>query len=545
MNYVKIYNELCSKNYTSEYIETHHIIPRCMGGTDDVSNLTKLTAKAHYLAHLLLCRIYPDNIKLKFAFNMMSRSNVHQKRRLTLNQYETIKKENSKALSVLHKTRIRSGESGKKISLALTGKKKTEEQKIKCSIWQKGKPKPWQLGVARSEETKRKISEARCGTKCLKPYKKRTKDHMDKIIATTRKNREPSMNIKRYEILTPSGFQSFDGVAYSGLVSVIEFKTKDHSISVSYRHRFDTTDKKAQDYVIGELLLTTSGLQEIISITKSGKAHTYDVLEVNNGNLYLANGIQNHNCEIIRDENRTVIPEFDDELKALIVREYNKPPFYTPYVGMDLGFKDLTVVLFGYYDFKADRLIIEDEIVKGGSELKLDKFAEEILQKEEKLWMNILTNELIVPEVRVSDVDYIVIQEINRASHNRLNFQAVKKAPGYKLPLINQMRVMLQNEKIIINPRCETLIQHLTNGRWKDSSAKDDFARSPGLGHYDAIDAMLYLVKSVNFSKNPYPVNYGRNTDDTFYDNGRFGYKSNSKVQNIAVYESIFGIKKK
>lgn len=148
-------------------------------------------------------------------------------------------------------------------------------------------------------------------------------------------------------------------------------------------------------------------------------------------------------CEIIRDENRTIIPEFDDELISKIVKEYNKPPFYTPYVAMDLGFKDLTVVLFGYYDFKADKVIIEDEIVKEGSNLKLNDFSSEILKKEEQLWMNILTNEQIKPEVRVSDIEYIVINEINRASNNLLNFQAVKKAPGYKLPLINQTRVML------------------------------------------------------------------------------------------------------
>lgn len=250
-------------------------------------------------------------------------------------------------------------------------------------------------------------------------------------------------------------------------------------------------------------------------------------------------------CELIRDENRTVIPEFDDDLQKLVVRQYSKPAFYTPYVAMDLGFKDLTVVLFGYYDFKQDKVIIEDEIVKEGKDLKLNTFSEEILKKEEMLWMNILTNELIKPELRISDVDYIVINEINRASMNRLNFQAVKKSPGYKLPLINQLRVMLQSEKIYISPKCEVLITHLKNARWKDASSKDDFARSPGLGHYDAVDALLYLVKSINYTKNPYPANHGRHGDDTFYNNGGFGYSSNEKLSNIAVYESIFGVRKK
>lgn len=250
-------------------------------------------------------------------------------------------------------------------------------------------------------------------------------------------------------------------------------------------------------------------------------------------------------CEIVRDENRTVIPEFDDDLVTRIVREHNKPPFYTPYVSMDLGFKDLTVALFGYYDFKADKLIIEDEIVKEGKDLKLDLFSKEILKKEESLWLNILTNEQIKPDVRVSDVDYIVISEINRHSNGLLNFQPITKPPGYKLPLINQLRIMLQSEKIIINPKCETVVQHLKNGRWKDSSVKDDFARSPGLGHYDAIDAMLYMIKSVNYAKNPYPANYGRSGDGTFYNNGRFGYTSPDTNSKTTVYESIFNIKRR
>lgn len=545
MNYEKIYNQLCTKVYDDEYTEIHHIIPKCLGGSNKVDNLIRLSAKAHYLAHRLLCKIYPDNTKLKFAFNMMSRSNSKQKRNLTLQQYEIIKKENSIALSVLHTTRVRSKESGLNISKALKGKHRSDEYKKKCSDWQKGGSKPWQLGRKHSIETRQKISEKRKMSQKSNFNYIRTEEHKKAITDMNKKRSEPCLNTKGYEILTPSGFQKFEGVAFTGIVETLKFKTKDFELSVSNKHRFDNTTKIAKEYKIGDFLPTESGLQEIISIEGNGKKHVYDILEVDGGNLYLANGIQNHNCELIRDENRTVIPEFDEELMQVVVREYHKPPFYTPYVAMDLGFKDLTVCVFGYYDFKQDKVIIEDEIVKEGKDLKLNKFADEILLKEEQLWMNILTNELIKPEVRVSDIEYIVINEINRASMGRLNFQAIRKAPGYKLPLINQLRVMLQSEKIYINPRCTTVIQHLKNARWKDASAKDDFARSPGLGHYDAVDALLYLIKSVNYTKNPYPVNYGRSVDDTFHNNGQFGYTSNQKMSNIAVYESIFGVKKR
>lgn len=64
-----------SKNFKSSYFEFHHIIPRCLGGTNDKSNIIPLTAREHYLAHYLLSKINPNNEGLKFAFYIMSKSN--------------------------------------------------------------------------------------------------------------------------------------------------------------------------------------------------------------------------------------------------------------------------------------------------------------------------------------------------------------------------------------------------------------------------------------------------------------------------------------
>lgn len=74
MNYEKIYNSLIerAKNRTLEgYKEIHHVIPRCLGGSDDPSNLAALTPEEHYLAHQLLIKIHPKNKKLIKAACMM------------------------------------------------------------------------------------------------------------------------------------------------------------------------------------------------------------------------------------------------------------------------------------------------------------------------------------------------------------------------------------------------------------------------------------------------------------------------------------------
>lgn len=74
MNYKKIYESLVEQGKSrilESYGEIHHIIPRCMGGTDDNFNLVKLTPEEHYVAHQLLIKIYPDNHKLAKAAAMM------------------------------------------------------------------------------------------------------------------------------------------------------------------------------------------------------------------------------------------------------------------------------------------------------------------------------------------------------------------------------------------------------------------------------------------------------------------------------------------
>lgn len=75
MNHQKVYNELISKAKFRElntYTEKHHILPKCMGGNNDIDNLVNLTAREHFIAHLLLVHIYPNNQKLKIALWAMT-----------------------------------------------------------------------------------------------------------------------------------------------------------------------------------------------------------------------------------------------------------------------------------------------------------------------------------------------------------------------------------------------------------------------------------------------------------------------------------------
>lgn len=72
------------------YFEKHHIIPKCIGGTDEDENLIDLYPEEHFIAHKLLAFEYPSNEKLVSAFSMMAFSkNKFQKRiELTPEEYK-------------------------------------------------------------------------------------------------------------------------------------------------------------------------------------------------------------------------------------------------------------------------------------------------------------------------------------------------------------------------------------------------------------------------------------------------------------------------
>lgn len=70
MNYKSIYDSIVCrgrKRSLSEYTEKHHIIPRSFGGSDDLHNIVALTAREHYIAHLLLWRTETGKNKQKMA----------------------------------------------------------------------------------------------------------------------------------------------------------------------------------------------------------------------------------------------------------------------------------------------------------------------------------------------------------------------------------------------------------------------------------------------------------------------------------------------
>ncbi len=103
-NYLKHYNQLCStrklldrSKHNGAYYEKHHIIPKSLGGSNSANNLVLLTAREHYIAHLLLYYHYKtiggdDFRKMSFALVSMASTNKNLNRNiLNSRQYALIK----------------------------------------------------------------------------------------------------------------------------------------------------------------------------------------------------------------------------------------------------------------------------------------------------------------------------------------------------------------------------------------------------------------------------------------------------------------------
>jgi hypothetical protein len=153
MNYQKIHDAIINRargRILTGYKERHHIIPKCMGGTDDITNLVNLTAREHYIVHKLLVEIYPNHhgiFKGYYAMSLLKQNN--REIVITSREYNYLREEFSKR---------NTGELNH-----FYGKNHTLEskEKMKKNSKRKGVP-PWCHGLTKETHPGlKKISETR------------------------------------------------------------------------------------------------------------------------------------------------------------------------------------------------------------------------------------------------------------------------------------------------------------------------------------------------------------------------------------------------
>jgi len=248
-------------------------------------------------------------------------------------------------------------------------------------------------------------------------------------------------------------------------------------------------------------------------------------------------------CEIPNVTETNVIPEFTDE----IIQEVGTPEHCDFYTSMDLGFKDLTVALFGYYDFRNSRLVILDEYIINGPELKTDRLRKDIEVKEKMHFKATLGEQDAY--LRVMDNNNLMLT--NELSKDGLLF--IPTAKHNKEQAVDTVRRWTEQGKIIIHPRCKNLIYHIKHAQWHYTRAGTYTGKfknlkgndSAGLlaSHADALDALIYMVRNIHTHRNPYPEDYDyKMTKNTHIPTGWRGKNTSEAVDFM---KNILNIRKK
>lgn len=160
MNY-KEFIEKCKERVLEDdvYTEEHHIIPKCMGGTNDDSNLIKLSGQEHYEAHRILALENPDIAGLQTAWwNMCQCKGIKGERELIISadDYAEARRRHAQRMSELYAGKFNGAsaagwnkgipmpeEQKEKMREKLKGQVRSESQRKHISESLKGKPKPW------------------------------------------------------------------------------------------------------------------------------------------------------------------------------------------------------------------------------------------------------------------------------------------------------------------------------------------------------------------------------------------------------------------
>jgi hypothetical protein len=199
----------------TSYTEKHHIVPKSFAkdlsilNINDPNNIVSLTAKEHYVCHLLLARMFNGKFKRKmsYAIHRLSYSNNGNKQEVYVSSrhYELLKRQHSlnlmgegnpmfgklhneytkKKISqaaskriVSKETRLKMSESHKGSNNSMYGQTHTEDSRKKISDKSKGRDgdKNSFYGKSHSIETKEKLS------KIKKSLPKSTCQHCNKMI---------------------------------------------------------------------------------------------------------------------------------------------------------------------------------------------------------------------------------------------------------------------------------------------------------------------------------------------------------------------------
>ena len=197
-------------------------------------------------------------------------------------------------------------------------------------------------------------------------------------------------------------------------------------------------------------------------------------------------------AEVVSEDDLSICPSATPEKMSKIIKITNMPSGYNPdcYVGLDLVMRDKTIAIFSYWDYENAKLVVQRESVFEDKKATTTNMAAAFKEMERTLWD-------LEPFKRYCDLDLRFIEDIKQL--HGIRFQASPK--DNKEAAVNQLNIMIQNEQLEIDPSCTNLISQIKYGTWKEN--RKEFSRSKMLGHCDALDALIFIIRNLKKNRNP------------------------------------------
>lgn len=244
--------------------------------------------------------------------------------------------------------------------------------------------------------------------------------------------------------------------------------------------------------------------QEIVpKLIAKGNYHTYTIFENNllsdedreliierYGGRDSKDFRREYLCEPVSDTSLLCTPEFNYQ-KHVINEVSNNRGRYQCYVSVDTGLTDLTVCIWGYFDY-IDRILYilgEKAIIRP----VIPEIAELIKYGQEQIKEYALD---VNHTLTIVDAFPIVANTL-RVDHNLSFNNPIKRRVVDTIALT---RKWLSDDTIKVHNSCKQLIYDLQNAVWEESDTNEETRKIErnSQGHSDALMTLAYMVRAVN-----------------------------------------------
>jgi hypothetical protein len=229
--------------------------------------------------------------------------------------------------------------------------------------------------------------------------------------------------------------------------------------------------------------------------------------------------------ERVVDEEKVVFPEFSEarqRTESPLVQDWPRPIGFERFLykrtAVDPGgMRDATGILSGYFDFTAARIVIEGERLLPRPNTA--DIAEAIIELETELWGPPPDAPGGQPALDRERVSRRVDDPTGRVCLDLWELHRLRAEPAVKNDRnasINLIRTYLRVGTLVIHPRCVQLLEQLHTAL--NNKTRTDFERN-AKGHCDLAAALMYFVRDLSITTNPYPADFdsltGRTLPDT------------------------------